>query len=86
MFRLVHPTSFLVSAIFISTNLNTIENYDKFPDPGQYKLPSDFEKSKNTYNQGGLFSFGSGRDAYDRVYYKERIPLDQSIPGPGHYD
>jgi len=33
-----------------------------------------------------MFSFGSGREAYDRVYFKERIPHDRNIPGPGHYE
>ena len=33
-----------------------------------------------------MFSFGASRKAYDRVYYKERIPHDRSLPGPGHYD
>ena len=62
------------------------KNFDKFPEPGAYKLPSDFEKPNTSYNAGKLFSFGSGREVYDRVYYKERIPHDRSLPGPGHYD
>ena len=33
-----------------------------------------------------MFSFGSGREAYDRVYFKERVPHDRNIPGPGHYE
>ena len=32
-----------------------------------------------------MFSFGASRHAYDRVYYKERIPADRAIPGPGTY-
>ena len=63
-----------------------VENYDKFPEPGAYKLPSDFEKPNTSYNAGKQFSFGASRKAYDRVYYKERIPHDRSVPGPGHYD
>ena len=59
---------------------------DKSPDPGTYKLPSDFEKPNTTQNRGKMFSFGSGREAYDRVYYKERIPHDRTIPGPGTYE
>ena len=59
---------------------------DKMPEPGAYKLPSDFEKSNTSYNAGGKFSFGAGRNAYDRVYYKERVPHDRSVPGPGYYD
>jgi len=35
---------------------------------------------------GKMFSFGSSREAYDRVYYKERIPADRAIPGPGTYE
>lgn len=60
------------------------KNFDKFPEPG--KLPSDFEKPKTSYNAGKQFSFGASRKAYDRVYWKERVPHDRSIPGPGHYD
>ena len=66
--------------------LHLVEGFDKFPDPGSYRLPSDFEKPDNSYNQGKVYKFGAGREAYDRVYYKERIPHDRSIPGPGHYD
>jgi hypothetical protein len=33
-----------------------------------------------------MFSFGASRHAYDRVYYKERIPADRAIPGPGTYE
>lgn len=33
-----------------------------------------------------MYSFGAGREAYDRVYYKERIPHDRQIPGPGTYE
>lgn len=63
------------------------ENYKKFPEPGAYKLPSDFEKSLLSKTTGGkMFSFGSSRDVYDRVYYKNRIPHDRSLPGPGKYD
>ena len=54
------------------------------PDPGAYKLPSDFDKSTHA-NQGNKFSFGAPRNAYDRVYYKERVPHDRTIPGPGTY-
>ena len=56
------------------------------PEPGAYKLPSDFEKPRTSYNAGKQYSFGASRTAYDRVYYKERIPHDRSIPGPGYYD
>ena len=59
-----------------------LENFDKFPEPGAYKLPSDFERR----DQGKMFSFGASRDAYDRVYYPERIPNDRALPGPGHYN
>ena len=62
------------------------KNFDKFPEPGAYKLPSDFEKPNTSYNAGKLYSFGAGREVYDRVYYKERVPHDRSVPGPGHYD
>jgi hypothetical protein len=55
------------------------------PEPGDHKLPSDFDKH-NSLNPGKMFTFGSSRDAYDRVYYKERVPLDRSLPGPGQYD
>ena len=70
----------LFSALFI-------EDFKKFPEPGAYRLPSDFEKSDTIKKTGGkIFSFGASRNAYDRVYYKERIPADRSIPGPGKYD
>ena len=62
------------------------KSFDKFPEPGAYKLPSDFEKPNTSYNAGKLYSFGAGREVYDRVYYKERVPHDRSLPGPGHYD
>lgn len=62
------------------------KNFDRFPEPGAYKLPSDFEKPNTSYNAGGQFSFGAGRESYDRVYYKERIPHDRTIPGPGFYN
>ena len=29
-----------------------VENFDKFPEPGTYKLPSDFEKPRTSYNAG----------------------------------
>jgi hypothetical protein len=32
-----------------------------------------------------MFSFGASRSSYDRVYYKERIPHDRTLPGPGAY-
>ena len=33
-----------------------------------------------------MFTFGAPRNAYDRVYYKNRVPHDRNIPGPGHYN
>lgn len=63
-----------------------VEDKKNFPEPGSYKLPSDFEKPDNSLNKGKVYTFGAGREAYDRVYYKERIPHDRSLPGPGHYD
>ena len=75
-----------LSLAYLSYLIILIENFDKFPEPGAYKLPSDFEKPDNSYNQGKIYTFGAGREAYDRVYYKERIPHDRSLPGPGHYD
>ena len=60
-----------------------VKNFDKFPEPGSYNLPSDFKKAGSKYNAGKQFSFGAGREAYDRVYFKERIPHDRAIPGPG---
>lgn len=62
----------------------SLSSFAQGPDPGAYKLPSDFDK-KNKVNLGGKFSFGAPRNAYDRVYYKERVPHDRSIPGPGYY-
>ena len=58
------------------------------PEPGTYNLPSDFEKEKlgSFTKNGKMFSFGAPREAYDRVYYKERIPHDRQIPGPGSYE
>ena len=49
-------------------------------------MPSDFEKSFSKTTGGKIFSFGSSRNVYDRVYYKNRIPHDRSLPGPGKYD
>lgn len=53
------------------------------PEPGAYKPQSDFEPGRKGAK---MFSFGSSREAYDRVYYPERIPHDRAIPGPGQYD
>lgn len=56
------------------------------PEPGTYNLPSDFERVGFSYTRSGkMYSFGASREAYDRVYYKERIPVDRQIPGPGTY-
>jgi len=70
----------------LAHSTRSAEDFANYPDPGAYKLPSDFEKPNTSYNQGKQFSFGASRAAYDRVYYKERIPHDRSIPGPGFYD
>ena len=59
---------------------------EKSPDPGTYRLPSDFDKPAETVRKGKMYSFGAGREAYDRVYYKERVPHDRQIPGPGTYE
>ena len=58
------------------------------PEPGAYSIPSDFDKQKvsSATRNGKMFSFGSSREAYDRVYYKERVPVDRAIPGPGAYE
>ena len=31
-------------------------------------------------------AFGATRNAWDKVYYKERAPPDLTLPGPGAYD
>ena len=38
---------------------------------------------KDPKNRG--VSFGISREFYKRVYYKENIPHDRAIPGPGTY-
>ena len=61
--------------------------FEKQPEPGQYKMPSAFEKAMNkTPNQNQGKSFGAGRNAYDRVFSKEQRKQDKSLPGPGTYD
>ena len=53
------------------------------PPPNTYKLPSDFEDQKL---KGKVFTFGTSRDAYSKVYTKGHPVRDLTLPGPGTYD
>ena len=51
------------------------------PPPGAYQSPSDFKVS----TERG-FSFGCPREAYKKVYMKNKpIIQDPAMPGPGYY-
>lgn len=52
------------------------------PPPNTYTLRSDFEMK----NKGSMFSFGISREAYTKVYQKDKPRNDPHIPGPGSYD
>ena len=60
-----------------SLEITLLFKEEKSPDPGTYQLPSDFDKPSEAAKKGKMYSFGAGREAYDRVYYKERIPHDR---------
>ena len=62
------------------------------PDPGLYDLKSQFEIGRpgtsNTTSKAGVYSFGIGRDKYEKVYLPSRkitVNMDPSQPGPGTY-
>ena len=52
--------------------------------PGTYNIKSSFEKKSLSKNTSP--AFGATRNAWEKVYYKERAPLDLTLPGPGAYD
>jgi len=52
------------------------------PSPNRYTLDSGF--SKNVKSRA--FSFGLSRDHFKKVYIKENMQADASVPGPGRYD
>lgn len=56
------------------------------PPPNTYSIPSEFDKHKK---KGKVFSFRCSWKAYDKVYQKEgfknTIPVDPNLPGPGAY-
>lgn len=62
------------------------------PSPDKYTLPTDFTPRDKVNKQGGntkagFYSFGIGRNAYERVYLPHRKQNNfQNIPGPGSYD
>lgn len=60
------------------------------PPPGSYTLKSEFEIGRpgttNTVTKGGIYSFGIGREKYEKVYMPSRtINNDPLQPGPGTY-
>jgi len=60
----------------------------KSPPPGSYQLPSDFAKpgTANSAAKGHVYSFGIGRNHFDKVYNPARTVInDPDIPGPGTY-
>ena len=52
------------------------------PPPGSYNLKSEFEIGRpgtsNTTTKGGIYSFGIGRDKYEKVYMPSRRTIDPS--------
>lgn len=62
------------------------------PSPGQYEIKSEFEIGKpgdiRPLSKRGLYSFGLGRDHFQKVYYPQKKSglNDQNLPGPGQYD
>lgn len=56
---------------------------DKSPCPGRYELQSDFDSATK---KGKVYTFGTCREAYKKVYIKAHPVKDLDIPGPGTYD
>lgn len=52
------------------------------PSPNKYTLDSSFVKSPKSR----AFSFGLSREHFKKVYIKENMQADASVPGPGQYD
>lgn len=52
------------------------------PSPNRYTLDSQFIKDQKTR----AFSFGLSRDHFKKVFIKENLLPDSSVPGPGQYD
>lgn len=61
------------------------------PDPGHYKLVSDFDIGRSggpSITKKGLYSFGAPHEVYRKVYNPEN-PVNNdpgAIPGPGYYN
>ena len=53
------------------------------PPPTTYDLPTDFSVGPN---KGKVFSFGTCREAYAKVYIHPQPGQDKAIPGPGTYN
>ena len=51
------------------------------PSPAQYNLGTEFHSTPGTR----AISFGIAREAYSKVYIKEAVQADPSVPGPGQY-
>lgn len=71
--RVIHP---------ICEDPTNITNLGDNPPPTCYNMKSDFD-GRNPH--GRAFSFGIAREAYSKVYIKENLTSDPSIPGPGTY-
>jgi len=71
-----------------TTSLGMGQKYDftkesKGNNPQFYNFQTDFDPKKP---QHPAFSFGIGRDKYDKVYYESNKYFDKDVPGPGKYD
>ena len=58
------------------------------PEPGTYNLKSEFEVGRpgtcNTVTKAGIYSFGIGREKFEKVYMSSRKSVALT-PGPGTY-
>lgn len=52
------------------------------PSPNRYTLESTFTKQPKSR----AFSFGLSREHFKKVFIKENMLPDASVPGPGRYD
>jgi len=74
----------------VSKNLVILTQIIGSPDPGNYNIKSEFEIGRpgtcNTDTKAGIYSFGIGRDKYEKVYMpSKKGNMDPEQPGPGTY-
>jgi hypothetical protein len=55
---------------------------DGNPGPGSVEMRGMFDKGSP---RSKAFSFGLSREHYKRVFVKENLQADPSVPGPGRY-